>query len=838
MGMDGIFAVILLGLLIVILNQNRQVLAQLRALRRHLRVPEEKAGEYWRGRSRTTLANTGWAGRETHSGAGPEPDEATVEAAGLEEEIDHDRSAERVAAEAAVLEAAVKPVVTAMAAAEAGPAKCEAPEPSSGVGAVESAPEQWTASAGPRQRNEFEAKALETLKQIWNWLIVGEEFRSGRMAAEYAIATTWLVRGAILALLTGVGFFLKYSIENGLLNETMRVVLSVSAGMAMLICGMRLARRRYHLIGIGLLGGGFATLYFSVFAAYEMYGLISFGVAFGAMSLITLAAGVAAVRFNALLVALIGTLGGYLTPAVLDSGHRNLIGLFGYLLLLGLGVTVLARFRNWKLLTIVSFLAAYGWSMLLMNGSWYVPETDYPVLIAFLSASFVLFSLQAIAYNMFHALQINALELLLLLADMIIYLALALPLTIRYADKETASLITVALAVFYIVGIVVFLHRRIRDRNLLLSLFSLAAFNLALTFPLLLSGRYLAAAWAIQAVLMLYLSIKIGSNFLRYLAYLLYAVTAGRLLWYFPARVVDRSGGIYWDGLSDRFWNFGLYALALLAGCWLLKKLTPEKQLESGNDLHEINHGWGAEVMWWSTFACSICYLLMESYYMSQTVYPPLRLLLQPWVILGGMGFLYWKSFQCRETFVRNLLAGGGAVLLLTMLARDLAFWQLQHACFGWHYQLGGLAIRLAEVLSVGAVFYWLGSRRRLLKEERWFFGLSGTVLFFIYSSLEVNTLLQHYLAEFRLGGLSVWWGAWALGLTVFGIVRRNAAARYAGLGMFVVTLGKIFLLDLRDIPTPAKVVAFVLLGLVMLAGAFVYIKFKDNFDRTEPANQ
>ena len=115
---------------------------------------------------------------------------------------------------------------------------------------------------------------------------------------------------------------------------------------------------------------------------------------------------------------------------------------------------------------------------------------------------------------------------------------------------------------------------------------------------------------------------------------------------------------------------------------------------------------------------------------------------------------------------------------------------------------------------------------------------MSGTVLFFIYSSLEVNTLLQHYLAEFRLGGLSVWWGAWALGLTVFGIVRRNAAARYAGLGMFVVTLGKIFLLDLRDIPTPAKVVAFVLLGLVMLAGAFVYIKFKDNFDRTEPANQ
>ena len=56
--------------------------------------------------------------------------------------------------------------------------------------------------------NAFEATARLVLGKIWNWIIVGEEYRTPGASWEYAVATHWLLRCSILALLFGIGFFL------------------------------------------------------------------------------------------------------------------------------------------------------------------------------------------------------------------------------------------------------------------------------------------------------------------------------------------------------------------------------------------------------------------------------------------------------------------------------------------------------------------------------------------------------------------------------------------------------------------------------------------------------
>jgi hypothetical protein len=162
-----------------------------------------------------------------------------------------------------------------------------------------------------------------------------------------------------LAAFLAVAFFVKYSFDNNLISPQVRMAIGFIAGLGLLVGGVVLSRKDYAVLAHTLCGTGVVILYAVTFACrgvyhFEYFTLIA---TFALMVLITTTAFFLAVRLNAMVVAILGMLGGFLTPLLLSTGQDNPFGLFGYIAILDAGLILVAVNRRWLFLVA---LAAAG----------------------------------------------------------------------------------------------------------------------------------------------------------------------------------------------------------------------------------------------------------------------------------------------------------------------------------------------------------------------------------------------------------------------------------------------------------------------------------------------
>jgi uncharacterized membrane protein len=168
--------------------------------------------------------------------------------------------------------------------------------------------------------------------------------------------TVWV--GSVALALAGA-YLVRYSFERGWLSPAVRVALGLAFGVGLLAFGEWM-RSRSARVSQGLSAAGIADLFASLLAGVHLYHLIPMALGFALMAMTTAAAVLLALRQGPA-IALLGLVGGFLTPAFFGSPEPRPGPLFGYLLLLQAGLIVVTRRGRWWWIAGLNLLGGMGW---------------------------------------------------------------------------------------------------------------------------------------------------------------------------------------------------------------------------------------------------------------------------------------------------------------------------------------------------------------------------------------------------------------------------------------------------------------------------------------------
>ncbi len=598
-----------------------------------------------------------------------------------------------------------------------------------------------------------------------------------------------LVGFGALAVFASLAFFVKYAWDNDWVGPTGRVLFGLVVSLGFVAFGLRLMSKVYRPLGQGLAGTGFAGLYVSTFAAHGVYNLIPRELAGVFLLGVTACAILIALRLDARLLATLAWVGAYLTPVLLSTGRDQALSLFGYLFLLGAGAVAIRRRKTWPE---TAPLALFGTIVLYVGwcAEYYRPGRFGVAAVGLVALTALFTEVLPIATLLLAgvgavALAVDVDRPVALTALLCALAAVAMLRRARFAFAEAVTILASWVAIAVWLG-QFYKPERLGDA-LLLAVSVAGVYFLALAIRGLLMGAAIGGAGLATHV--------IGASLLWSVLYRAFYATNPSLL-----------GGL----------SVALAAVYLMLGLGLSRR-------EGGETGHlRVALGLAA------TFV---------------TLAIPVQLGLHgitlAWTFEGVLLLALGLRFQSPLT----RLAGYGvlALAVLRLFARhvplhDEAFAPFVNPAFGtW----------LCVIVALGVAARLLRGTTATGPEGLMRPFLGGAALVFLFGLLtaETNAMFEQKAAAAAIDGLddvaqrarlagglaiSVLWSAFAVSLLGAGLVVRSRALFWTSYGLFALAGFKVVFIDLAELHTLYRILSFLALGVLLMLGAYVNIRFSD----------
>lgn len=666
----------------------------------------------------------------------------------------------------------------------------------------------------------------------------------GRGNLEERIGGNWFNRIGMLAIAVGVAMFLKYAFDNEWIGPWGRVLIGLAIGSGFLASGELLRRRGYESYSAGLSGGGILILYLSIYASFAFYQLIGQPAAFAMMALVTAAAALLSARYNALPIAVLGLIGGFLTPILLSTGVDNQVGLFGYIALLDAGVLALAYRKQWRSLNYMAFAATT-----LMMTAWLIEWYDWSArtklgtTIFFLTLFFGIFALLSVFYNIINREPARWLDLVLTFLNAIFYFGVSYVLLDDDYEKYL-GLFAVLVSAFYL-GLGYLTYQRDReDRLLIYTFLGLAFLFLVLAVPIQFEQRWVTMGWAIEGAILTYIGLRADDRTSRYAALGVFAIAT--LHWFlFDVESFWFSEGPVALLLNRRAFSGAVLILSLAASARFYRLY--ESKVEA-DERETIN---GLFVL--GANALSVILLSMEANdYFDQRIQGQAaqdqneaarRIDNSRQFTLTALWSVYGAALLGIGIARKLRLLRYAALALFTFAAFKVIVSDLSYYDAEWHLPLlnqtfAAFAI-LVAALACGAWYYSRsegidpGERNVALVA----LSVGANLLLLVALSAEATGYFKGKIDAQGTGAqdlelarqlsLSMIWMVYGGLLLTIGILRRSKLSRLMGLALLSLTILKVFFWDLSSLERLYRIISFIVLGAILLTVSFLYQRLR-----------
>lgn len=657
------------------------------------------------------------------------------------------------------------------------------------------------------EEQEEPAMAMEEEEEI-------EEYATSETNFEKYIGENLFGKIGILIFIIGIGFFVKYAIDQNWINETARTLMGYAVGAGMLVLAERL-HKRYHTFSSLLAGGAFGIYYLITAIAFHYYGLFSHTMAFVILCVTTIFMSAVSVLYDRKELAVTALVGGFIAPFIISTDSSSIISLQIYITILNIGMFCLAMYKKWAILPMVSFAFTYIilWGTTAL-GSFSDSEavTTYPTLFAFATLFYVIFLLPVVFILRTQYGENTRLGLLgIITANSFMYLI--------YGDfllqHFEASSDTTAYLAFFIAAVNLAIHLYLRFRvegqdtlrNLMLGL---AVTFASMGIPILFSAANVLMVWAAESVLLLWLFTKEKNRIYELASAVLLLLTLGALAYYRTTDtfIHDTGDSLFFNGafFVTTFVSIAYYVVAVIMQ-FNKELFSDTKRLIAYTPCNAIAYALGFSILF-------LAFRDNFNFHLEQPISEYASLLTANIMLLGG-ALILRKRFEISE----NKLAYEISLYLAGIL----------FAMTVWNYTAPeGLLLRwLMALVTIAYMAYCMRGQLLVTSNQR-----NLHTEYSIISTLMWLTLTRLLLITFNEVNFSTAFSL-SLGIAAFilmciGMRYHSKEIRIVSLAEFGIVIGKLILNDVWAMPALGKIIVFISLGAILLILSFLYQKLKD----------